>query len=176
MKITKTQLEKIIQEETESYVDSEARELARLFLDVIKGEGAPLSNFTKHEGLLLQTMEDMFMPDHSAAVVKKAYNNLKDGTVMETVQNQPYESKLTKSQLRQMIREEVQSLSEENLYDFRVRLKNPKTEEMSGKTERVDARDPAHAKKIVNKIQKEKGSGLVASSFVVNMDTVDDYD
>ena len=52
-------------------------------------------------------MKDMFIPDHSAAVVKKAYDNLKDGTVMETVQNKPYESKLTKSQLRQMIREEI---------------------------------------------------------------------
>ena len=84
--------------------------------------------------------------------------------------------KITKSQLRQIIKEEIQRLTEENLYDFRVRLMNPKTKEMSGKTERVDARNPAHAKRIANKIQKEKGSGLVASSFVVNMDTVDDYD
>ncbi len=78
--------------------------------------------------------------------------------------------KITKTQLRQMIKEEVQSLSEENLYDFEVRLYDPKTNKMAGKSVRVDARDRDHAREIVNKDLEEKGSNLRASSNVYNMD------
>ena len=68
------------------------------------------------------------------------------------------------------IKDDLEAGSEEILYDFQVRLFDPKTGKMAGKKERVDARDPAHAKEIVNSIQKQKGSGLEASSFIVNMD------
>ena len=68
------------------------------------------------------------------------------------------------------IKDDLEAGSEEILYDFQVRLFDPKPGKMAGKKERVDARDPAHAKEIVNSIQKQKGSGLEASSFIVNMD------
>ena len=62
MKITKTQLRQIIQEEiNESYADFEAKKLARHFLEVIKGEGAPLKNF---KPFLFQQMKDMYTGDY----------------------------------------------------------------------------------------------------------------
>ena len=113
--------------------------------------------------------------------------------------------KITKSQLRQMIKEEInercqkgykthekrktkkmfgkqyrncvkaEAMEEEParkeiLYDFRVRLYDPKTKKMTGKTARVDARDRDHAREIVNSHLEQKGSDLRASSDVYNMD------
>ena len=81
MKITKSQLQKIIQEEiNESYADFEAKKLARHFLEVIKGEGAPLKKF---KPFLFQQMKDMYTGDYPEGVIKKASDMLKDGTVME---------------------------------------------------------------------------------------------
>ena len=81
MKITKSQLRQIIQEEiNESYADFEAKKLARHFLEVIKGEGAPLKKF---KPFLFQQMKDMYTGDYPEGVIKKASDMLKDGTVME---------------------------------------------------------------------------------------------
>jgi len=72
--------------------------------------------------------------------------------------------KITKSQLKKIIKEELQDLFEEYLYDFRVTLYDKTTDEMVGKSERVDARDPSHAKTLVNTKMKEAGSNLRASN------------
>lgn len=81
--------------------------------------------------------------------------------------------KITKSQLRRLIKESVElelEESEEILYDFRVRLYDPKTNKMSSKSARVDARDRDHAREIVNNHLEQKGSDLRASSAVYNLD------
>jgi len=83
MKITKSQLRQIIQEEiNESYADFEAKKLARHFLEVIKDEGAPLKKFKPS---LLQQLRDFASidGDYSESAIKKASDMLKDGTVME---------------------------------------------------------------------------------------------
>ena len=85
--------------------------------------------------------------------------------------------KITKSQLRKLIKEQIKAEAmeeeparEEILYDFRVRLYDPKTNKMTGKTARVDARDRDHAREMVNNHLEQKGSDLRASSDVYNMD------
>ena len=70
-------------EVNESAADFEAKKLARHFLEVIKGEGAPLKKF---KPFLFQQMKDMYTGDYPEGVIKKASDMLKDGRVMESAQ------------------------------------------------------------------------------------------
>ena len=80
----------------ESDLESRARDLARHFLEVIKGEGAPLKKF---KPFLFQQMKDMYTGDESPAVIKRASDMLKDGTVMESAQKKLKEEEVEEGKI-----------------------------------------------------------------------------
>ena len=92
----------------ESDLEFRARGLARHFLKVIKGEGASLEKF---KSFLFQQMKDMYTGDYPPAVIKRASDMLKDGTVMESAQKKLKESEYEAAMRRLKDKAEAGSVS-----------------------------------------------------------------